>query len=424
MRVSGIAVKQRETEAKALRLFLTSSLIGSLVLHFGLLASGVLSMNVQTPETEDEPIELTFIDPPIPEETKVPPKPEPPKPEPPKPEPPKPEPQQLEKIEPPIPEPETITNSLSDPGGSSASSAIPQTSEFKPQIPEKPIVPETPPRKIPQIPKPKVEQTEPLKPIQPPPQVTKVPPKPIQPPPQVTKVPPKSIQSPPQIAKIPPKPVPQIQPTQEANEDLQRLLTQEKNSRTKPELSVPQTPIQEQQPTQKTNDDLRRLLAQQQSESRTPREFSVENTPTQSSPSDTSNSSPKIATDGDTSSRRRRRDFGGNNGVATAPTTPNPGIGSGTGTGDSIGDGDGRAACRRCRTSYPSWAKRKGIEGKIIVALNTDAQGNVTNVELVSSSSGNDRFDKEHLKLARKWKLKPSSSGRQGVRIITNYVLK
>ncbi|KST65981.1 energy transducer TonB [Mastigocoleus testarum] len=398
MRVSGIALKQRETEIKALRLFVASSLVGSLVVHLGLLASGILNINVQVPKPENEPIELTFIDPPIPEETK-----EPPKPEPPEPEPPKPEPQQLEKIEPLLPEPETITNSFSNPGGSSASSTVPEISEFKPQAPPKPLVPQTP--------RPKVEQIEPPKPIQPPPQIA-------------------------------PKPVPQPQPTQEANENLRRLLTQEKDSRTKPELSIPQTPIQEPQPTQKTNEDLRRLLAKQERNSRTPREFSPDPTPTQSpkatqadskklrriltenppsSPSDTFNSSPKIAANKDTSSRRRRRDFAGNNEVATAPTTPNPGTGSGI--GNLTGDGDGRAACRRCRTSYPSWAKRKGVEGRITVALDTDSQGNVTNVRLISSS-GNNRLDQEHLKLARKWKLKSSSNGRKGVRIVTNYVLE
>ena len=406
MGISGITIKQRETEAKTLKLFVASSLIGSLVVHIGLLASGILNMKVQVPETENQPIELTFIDPPVSEERKEPPKPEPPKP---KPEPPKPKPQQLEKIEPLTPQPETITNSLNDPGGS-GSNAVPEISEFRAQTPQKPIVPQTPVRKIPQAPrpkvKPKVEQIEPQKPIQPPPQIT----------------------------QVPQKPVPQPRSIQQTNEDLQRLLTQEKDSRTQPELSIPQTPIQE--------------PPKQERDSRTPREFSPDPTPTQaskatqtdseklrrilteerkptentpSSPSDISNRSSKIGANSDTSSRRRRRDFAGNNEVATAPTTPNLGMGSGT--GDSVGDGDGRAACRRCRTSYPSWAKRRGVEGRIVVALDTDPQGNVTNVRLINSS-GNNRLDEEHLKLARKWKLKSSSNGRKGVTIITNYVLE
>ncbi|MEO0967859.1 MAG: TonB family protein [Cyanobacteria bacterium J06639_18] len=393
MRVSGIAIKQRETEIKALRLFVASSLVGSLVVHIGLLASGILNMRMQIPKPENEPIELTFIDPPIPKETK----------EAPKPEPPKPKPQKLEKIKPLLPKPETVTKSLSNPGGSSASSAVPEISEFKPQAPPKSVVSQTP--------RPKVKQIESPKPIQSQPQ-------------------------------IPPKPVPQPQPTQEANEDLQRLLTQEKDSRTKPELSIPQTPIQEPQPTQKTNDNLRRLLAKQERNSRTSREFSPNPSPTQSpkatqadskksrriltestpsSPSNTVNSSPKIAANKDTSSRRRRRDFADNNKVVTAPTTPNPRTRSGT--VNLTGGGDGRAACRRCRTSYPFWAKRKGVEGRITVALDADSQGNVTNVRLISSS-GNNRLDQEHLKLARKWKLKSSSNGRKGVKIITNYVLQ
>ena len=401
MRVSGIAIKQRETEAKALKLFVASSLIGSLFFHVGLLASGVLNMNVQVPEAENRQIELTFIDPPVPEETK-----EPPKPEPPKPEPPKPEPQQLEETTPPIPDPETITDTLSDSGGTSGNNGVPEISDFKPKIPQNPIVPETPSRKIPQAPKPKVEQIEPQKPIQPSPQATKVLQKPIQPPPQVTKLPQKAVsQTPTQKPQI----------TQKTNEDLQRLLTQrEKDSRRQRVFSPDSLPTQAPEATQADSEKLRGILTKQKN--------LTENS--SSSSSDSSNSSPNIAANSGTSSPRRRRSFGGNNEVATAPTTPNPaGTGTGSGTGDSTGDGDGSAACRQCDTSYPYWAKRQGIEGEIVVSIDTDPQGNVTNVRLLSSS-GNSRLDKQHLKLARKWKLKSSSNGRQGVRIITNYVLR
>ena len=396
MRVSGIAVKQRETEAKALRLFVTSSLIGSLVLHIGLLASGIANIMTRVPEIENEPIELTFIDPPTPEETKVPPKPKPPEPQPLKPqnlEPPKPQP------EPTVPDiPETITNPQSDSreseisGGSSATSEI---SEFKPQTPQESIVPETPLKTIPQIPIPETEPIEPPKPIQPPPQVTTTPQKPD------------------------PQP---SQPTEKANEDLKRLLTQQRESRTRREFSVENTPIQQPQATQQDSEKLREILT----EPRNPTENPKLETNTASSLSDASNTSPNIAANSNTPSRRRRRTFANNNTeVATAPTTPDPGNGNGlgSGTGDSIGDGDGRAACRRCPINYPSWAQRQGIEGEITVAIDTDTQGNVTNVKLLSSS-GNSRLDKEHLKLAREWKLKGSSNGRQGVKIITKYVLE
>ncbi|MGB3640938.1 MAG: energy transducer TonB, partial [Rivularia sp. (in: cyanobacteria)] len=95
----------------------------------------------------------------------------------------------------------------------------------------------------------------------------------------------------------------------------------------------------------------------------------------------------------------------------------------GNGSGDSVGDGDGSAACVRCNRSYPSWARNRGIEGSITVSVDADASGNVTNVQLISGS-GNSRLDDHHLKMARRWKLKSSSNGRQGVMIITRYELQ
>ncbi|MBD2667108.1 hypothetical protein B6N60_03559 [Richelia sinica FACHB-800] len=100
--------------------------------------------------------------------------------------------------------------------------------------------------------------------------------------------------------------------------------------------------------------------------------------------------------------------------VATAPTTPKLRTNS--------SPGDGRAACRECNNNYPEWARRRGVEGRVEVAVDTDADGNVTNVRLLRSS-GNDRLDAEHLERARKWKLKQSSNGRQGVTIGTEYAI-
>jgi TonB family protein len=113
--------------------------------------------------------------------------------------------------------------------------------------------------------------------------------------------------------------------------------------------------------------------------------------------------------------------------VAVAPTAPStpqiktqPQNNSG---GNSRGSGDGRAACTQCSASYPEFAKRRGIEGRVEVAVDTDAKGNVTNVRIVNSS-GNSRLDKETLRQARNWKLKPSENGRQGVSISTNFALE
>jgi len=104
-----------------------------------------------------------------------------------------------------------------------------------------------------------------------------------------------------------------------------------------------------------------------------------------------------------------------NSKVATAPINPAPRTDS--------GNGNGRATCRDCNANYPDWARKRGVEGRVDVAVDTDAQGNVTNVRLLKSS-GNDRLDAEHLSRARKWKLKGSSRGREGVTIGTEYAIK
>ncbi len=117
-------------------------------------------------------------------------------------------------------------------------------------------------------------------------------------------------------------------------------------------------------------------------------------------------------------SNRRPRSSG------TVSTAPSPAkIESPPSNGNSSGSGNGRAACRECGTKYPESARRRGIEGKVEVAVDTDAKGNVTNVRVVNSS-GNSALDEETIRQARSWKLKPASGGRQGVSISTEYAIE
>ncbi|MEH2284596.1 MAG: TonB family protein [Nostoc sp.] len=102
--------------------------------------------------------------------------------------------------------------------------------------------------------------------------------------------------------------------------------------------------------------------------------------------------------------------------VATAPTPPK--INS-----SGNGNGNGRAACRECNAKYPEAARRRGVEGRVEVAVDTDAQGNVTNVR-IARSSGNRDLDEETARQAREWKLKPADGGRQGVSIATEFAIK
>lgn len=73
--VSSIAVQQREKEVQSLKSFLAFSLLGSLALHIGLLASGIGNFLSRTPDLADEPMEVVVVDPPKVEQVK--PQPEP-----------------------------------------------------------------------------------------------------------------------------------------------------------------------------------------------------------------------------------------------------------------------------------------------------------------------------------------------------------
>ncbi|MBV6622432.1 MAG: energy transducer TonB [Rivularia sp. (in: Bacteria)] len=480
MSFASTALRQRERESKALRIFLACSLAGSLIFHLALLASGIGKYLLnRVPEVEDEPVEITLLDTPIEEiepepkeEIKPKPKPKPKKVEP-----------KLEKPEPkPEPKPEikqpTIDTSQfnTTPSQSQTSGGSPASSLSKP-IPAQSRVTQVPPVVNQPIPKPEVKQPdfkafkpfeEPLSPVLPSAPPVAVREKPIIPEQKPEPKPEPKPEKPEPIVKNDiPKPIPQPEPeirtprefstpvtppiepapAPEPNEDLEKLLAQERDSRrttrSLPNAATP--PIEP--PASKPDEGLKDSLAQERDSRRTARSFSNPVTrsvkPSQPTKQDsqelkdtlsgirenrnntpTSPDTSNIGESSDNTPRRRRRSFGGN--VASAPTNTTDtgnGNGLGNGSGNSIGDGDGNAACVRCNRSYPSWARNRGIQGSITVSVNADASGNVTDVQLISGS-GNSRLDDHHLKMARRWKLKSSSNGRKGVTIITKYELQ
>ncbi|WP_414565990.1 MULTISPECIES: energy transducer TonB [unclassified Anabaena] len=348
MSFSGITVKHRSQEVEALKSFLIYSLIGSLALHIGVLASGIGNLLVRTPEEEYAPIELAIIDPPT-EEPEKPPEVIP------------------EEAKPPQPRQIITRNEIPV---SPAKTEIVQ--ESQPQIaPQPPVVAAKQPLVTP--PEPKVESVE-KPPVQPQPVQQQ-----LQPQPTTTTT---------------EKPEPTNVPRQEAVAKLESLLTSESSPST---IAVA--------PTNQGNEKLRESLSGLR-----------DSRATQSSNTNTvdSNAVPRQTTATSTNNTRVPRSP-----IAAAPTAPqipNPGS-------NSSGSGDGRAACTQCRTNYPEFAKRRGIEGRVEVAVDTDAKGNVTNVRIVNSS-GNSRLDEETVRQARNWKLKPSEGGRQGVSIATDYAIQ
>lgn len=74
-----------------------------------------------------------------------------------------------------------------------------------------------------------------------------------------------------------------------------------------------------------------------------------------------------------------------------------------------------RVQCIRCdKPEYPIEARNRGLQGQARVAVDVDANGNVTNVRIIQSS-GHAELDEAAIRQARQWKFTPSASGRQGI---------
>ena len=424
MSFSNIALQQRERESKALRIFLACSFAGSLVFHLVLLASGVIQYLNRVPQIEEEPVEITLLDTPIEE---IEPKEE----EKPQPEPEKIEPKQEKPPEPePLPEPEpNITQDTTTESQISGGSQAPPL--FNP-IPTQPRVVPQPPPVVEQPPLPKLD-IPPIKPVSPPVvQQQPVIPEP-EPDPILESKLSEEFKIPTTVPTQPPIPQPKPEPkfTTPPIEQPKPIPQPQLQARTSRELPIPTTPPVEQ------SSPIPEL------QTRTPRNLPIPTNPPLEKPSSipqqdsqelvdslkqsqentnisSNNAAPSLPDTSNTTPTRRRRIIGGSN-IATAPSTDS---GIGNGTGDSVGDGDGGGDFRKCNVKYPNWAQRNRVEGKIIVAVDADTQGNVTNVRLIKGI-GNDRLEKYHLKEVRRTcKFEPSSNGIQGKTISQTYQLR
>ncbi|WP_088241768.1 energy transducer TonB [Calothrix rhizosoleniae] len=243
-------------------------------------------------------------------------------------------------------------------------------------------------------------------------------------------IPQKIIDNPPQKIVTTVKPIQKIQPQQQVKSATVNKTVPTKTVRTqkpvvnKTSIAANNSPIQSSK--QQSNSQLRSLLGQIRDNRVGQQEAAKTGTGNSGITGTTGDSSVTLNTGNNSStlttgtSRRRRRQMAVRQ---TQPKIPakvesrnsNP-------PRNSPSSGDGRAACRNCKVKYPERARSRGVEGRVEVALDTDNQGNVTNVRLVRSS-GNRRLDNAHLRQARKWKLKPAQSGRRGVRIGTEYAI-
>ncbi|MBD2294699.1 TonB family protein [Anabaena sphaerica FACHB-251] len=367
MGFSSVAVEQREKELKALKSFLLYSLICSLGLHIGILALGISKFLQRVPETKDQPIEITIIET-VPQKVT--------------------KPQEIQKSQLKINSGGggSLGGSNNNPKSSiSAATAIRVTN---PSL--TPIVKQPQTRTIPEPAiTPPTEKTTPIEKITPEPTTT--------------------------------QPIRKTTPIEKLTEKLETPAT------TQP------TPDQTVIPNTKLSNNV---------------EAPKSTTPV----SVTSNNTSRSPLSGNTSSNlgnRLRNGF-------SKGTKNGDGNGTGNGVGNGQGNGTGnsggnevenkpkkedtpvatapkppqengsklnRADCIRCDIKYPDRARRRGIEGKAEVAIDTDAHGNVTLVRLIRSS-GDSELDEAAQQAAQEWKLKPTDAGRQGVRASVNFAIQ
>jgi TonB family protein len=410
MSFSNIAIAQREKEVKALKSFLVFSTIASLVLHVAVLASGLGNLLARVPELEEEPIELTLVEPEVKE---IPLTEEKPK---------------EEKLALGNNAGEVITSSGGNAVGGSIVREVPQTNVI--QAPSQAPIRVAPVEKS-------VEKSV-VTPVQK--FVDNFKPQPAKEDPVVSKEPQPKVES------------------QKPTNTQPKENTPTQKSQPLSSVTGNTIPIQPSTTTQESSENLRNLLGKiRDNRTSEPATGNIGNgAPESNKPAGGGNSSVAFGNgnglgtatgagnnrNGNGTGTGNNEDANGNgvgtgNGnrtgtserrkreIATAPTQPNlpTKIEEPERSGNPNGSLDGRAACRDCKVKYSDSARRRRSEGRVEVAVNTDKNGNVTNVRVVNSSGDRD-LDEEHIRQARGWKLKPSEVGRQDVKIATEYSIE
>jgi TonB family protein len=122
----------------------------------------------------------------------------------------------------------------------------------------------------------------------------------------------------------------------------------------------------------------------------------------------------------DSNRQQGDRTSGNESGDTLAKADNQLGEGGGTG-GDASG---GKVICLECpKPDYPEDARDREIEGKVKVAVDIDAEGNVIDIK-VTSSSGHNELDEAALEKAREWKFDKSESGQKGMVIAIDFKLE
>ena len=366
MEFSSVTIEQREKEAEALKTFLFFSLIGSLVLHIGILALAINRFFLKFPEVREEPIEVTIL------ETI---------------------PQEVTQLPVEIKSPQKVN---SGGGGGNKGGGISTPTETALNMIKSSVAPITKQAQLKITTNLISKQSQTLTNREPAKTLTPVQTNPIE-------------NTTPEPATTPP-PV-ETKPIQKLDENANTLAANQPQADTKPtdipptnlsSKTIPSNPIVSTQSPQNKN-----ILGNLGDRSRN----SLGTGNGTGSGTGVGNGIGNSTGNG-TGNESGNKPKSENTPIATAPKPP-------------IENSSklNRADCIQCQIKYPDRARQRGIEGNAEVAIDTDSRGNVTRVRLVRSS-GDSELDQAAQQAAQEWKLTPTAEGREGVRASVNFAIK
>jgi TonB family protein len=376
MEFSSVTIEQREKEAEALKTFLFFSLIGSLVLHIGILALAINKFFLKFPEVREEPIEVTILET-IPQEVT-----------------------QL-----PV-EIKSLAKTNSGGGGGNKGGGISTPTETALNMIKSSVAPITKQAQLKITTNLISKQSQTLTNREPAKTLTPVQTNPIE-------------NTTPEPATTPP-PV-ETKPIQKLDENANTLASTQPQVQTKPTKITPLK--SETQPNASSNN----IPSNSTASTQLPQNKNI-----LGNLGDRSRNS--LGTGNGTGSGTG---IGNGIGNSTGNSTGN-GVGNETGNKPKSENTPiatapkppienssklNRADCIQCQIKYPDRARQRGIEGNAEVAIDTDSQGNVTRVRLVRSS-GDSELDQAAQQAAQEWKLTPTAEGREGVRASVNFAIK
>ena len=372
MEFSSVTIEQREKEAEALKTFLFFSLIGSLVLHIGILALAINKFFLKFPEVREEPIQVTILET-IPQEVN-----------------------QL-----PV-EIKSLAKTNSGGGGGNKGGGISTPTETALNMIKSSVAPITKEAQLKITTNLISKQSQTLTNREPAKTLTPVQTNPIE-------------NTTPEPATTPP-PV-ETKPIQKLDENANTLASTQPQVQTKPTKITPLK--SETQPNASSNN----IPSNSTASTQLPQNKNILGNLGDRSRNSLGTGSGTGVGNGIGNSTGSGTGNGVGNESGNKPKPENTPIATAPKPPIENSSKLNRADCIQCQIKYPDRARQRGIEGNAEVTIDTDSQGNVTRVRLVRSS-GDSELDQAAQQAAQEWKLTPTAEGREGVRASVNFAIK